>query len=56
MRLNKQKIIAQKVVEGLDEIDFAIKRHQNQLQMKENERQKTISNKLKPKGHLLLKK
>lgn len=56
VRLNKQKIIAQKVVEGLHEIDFAMKRHQNQLQLKENERQKAISNKLKPKGHLLLKK
>lgn len=37
------------------EIDFAVERHKALLQEKEEERQRKLDSKLKPKGHHVLK-
>ncbi|KAH8372927.1 hypothetical protein KR009_008275 [Drosophila setifemur] len=54
-RLLKQQEIAAKIVELSGELDFAKQRH---VQLKEEaaaQKQRILQNKLKPKGHLLLK-
>lgn len=54
-RLQKQRKLAKKMIEGLYEIDYAQKRYER-LQMKSNEMKKQImDNKLKMKGYELLK-
>lgn len=52
----QQREMAAKIVEFSAELDFAKDRYQKNLQAAEHSRQETLKNKLKPKGHLLLKK
>lgn len=51
-----QREIAQKIVTGSWEIDYAIDRHKRIEDQAMKEKEAIINNKLKPKGHLLLKK
>jgi len=51
-----QRELAQKIVTGSWEIDFAIKRHQKIKDDEVKAKQNVLDSKLKPKGHLLLKK
>lgn len=51
-----QRELAQKIVTGTQEIDYAISRHKKLQEAKMNETQDILNSKLKPKGHLLLKK
>ncbi|EDW09174.2 39S ribosomal protein L52, mitochondrial [Drosophila mojavensis] len=55
-RLLKQQEIAAKIVELSSELDFAKERHERLKKQAQAEKQRIIQNKLKPKGHLLLKK
>lgn len=55
-RLDRQRVLAQKIVSQIKEVDFAKRLHQENLAATERERQSIIDNKLKPKGNLLLKK
>lgn len=55
-RLLKQQEIAAKIVELSGELDFAKERHERLQKQAQAEKQRIIQNKLKPKGHLLLKK
>lgn len=50
-----QRELAEKIVAGVKEIDFAIERHQRMLQEEKEKVQNIYDSKLKPKGHLLLK-
>lgn len=54
-RMIKQRDIATRIIQLSNEIDFAVERHQYNLKAQEDLRTKIIQNKLKPKGHLLLK-
>lgn len=54
-RLLKQRELAATIVQMSAELDFAKQRHQTILREKEEKRERIIQNKLKPKGHLLLK-
>ncbi|XP_017078384.1 39S ribosomal protein L52, mitochondrial [Drosophila eugracilis] len=54
-RLLKQQEIASRIVELSGELDFAKQRHERLKVAAESEKQRLIQNKLKPKGHLLLK-
>lgn len=51
-----QRELAEKIVTGSWEIDHAIKRHKDIKDKEAKARQGIFDNKLKPKGHLLLKK
>jgi large subunit ribosomal protein L52 len=51
-----QRELAQKIVTGSWEIDYAIDRHKKLEEQKVEQKRNIIQNKLKPKGHLLLKK
>lgn len=51
-----QRELAQKIVEGSWEIDYAIERHKKMEDEKVSKKQEILDSKLKPKGHLLLKK
>ncbi|XP_031625435.1 39S ribosomal protein L52, mitochondrial [Contarinia nasturtii] len=55
-RLDRQRDIADKIVKGLYEVDFAKELYQNKLRATEEERKQLLDSKLKPKGKLLLKK
>ncbi|XP_004520622.1 39S ribosomal protein L52, mitochondrial [Ceratitis capitata] len=55
-RLQKQQEIAAKIVTLNGELDFAKKRYARIQAEKNSERENILNNKLKPKGHLLLKK
>lgn len=55
-RLDQQREIARKIVQGIQEVDFAKEFYQQKLDTVENERQNILDNKLKPKGRLLAKK
>ncbi|XP_030556067.1 39S ribosomal protein L52, mitochondrial [Drosophila novamexicana] len=55
-RLMKQQEIAAKIVELSSELDFAKQRHERLKMQAQAEKQRILQNKLKPKGHLLLKK
>ncbi|XP_064544166.1 large ribosomal subunit protein mL52 [Drosophila montana] len=55
-RLTKQQEIAAKIVELSSELDFAKQRHERLKMQAQAEKQRIMQNKLKPKGHLLLKK
>uniref|UniRef100_A0A0K8TSB8 Large ribosomal subunit protein mL52 n=1 Tax=Tabanus bromius TaxID=304241 RepID=A0A0K8TSB8_TABBR len=55
-RMLQQREIAKKIVTLSKELDFAKERYQKLQKAKEEERQKLLDSKLKPKGHLLLKK
>ncbi|XP_017027753.1 large ribosomal subunit protein mL52 [Drosophila kikkawai] len=54
-RLLKQQEIASKIVELTGELEFAKQRHERLKAQAAAEKQRIIQNKLKPKGHLLLK-
>ncbi|KAH8275257.1 hypothetical protein KR026_003978 [Drosophila bipectinata] len=54
-RLLKQQEIAAKIVELSGELEFAKERHERLKTEAEAEKQRILQNKLKPKGHLLLK-
>lgn len=55
-RVMLQRELAQKIVTGSWEIDYAIKRHKKIQDDEVKAKQDILDNKLKPKGHLLLKK
>ncbi|KAH8394942.1 hypothetical protein KR222_011731, partial [Zaprionus bogoriensis] len=55
-RLAKQQEIAAKIVQLSGELEFAKQRHERLKAEAESKRQQILQNKLKPKGHLLLKK
>ncbi|EDV59650.1 39S ribosomal protein L52, mitochondrial [Drosophila erecta] len=55
-RLLKQQDIATRIVELSGELEFAKQRHERLKENAESEKQRLIQSKLKPKGHLLLKK
>lgn len=55
-RVMFQREIAKKIVTGSWEIDYAIDRHKRIEEDAVKTKEAIISNKLKPKGHLLLKK
>jgi len=55
-RVLLQRELAQKIVTGSWEIDYAIERHKKLKDEEANAKQKIIDSKLKPKGNLLLKK
>ncbi|XP_043651460.1 39S ribosomal protein L52, mitochondrial [Drosophila teissieri] len=55
-RLLKQQEIATRIVELSGELEFAKQRHERLKEKAESEKQRLIRSKLKPKGHLLLKK
>ncbi|XP_058063018.1 large ribosomal subunit protein mL52 [Anopheles bellator] len=55
-RILQQREIAKQIVTLSKEMDFAVERH-NRIETEAKEtRQKLLAEKLKPKGHLLLKK
>ncbi|XP_034477355.1 39S ribosomal protein L52, mitochondrial [Drosophila innubila] len=55
-RLIKQQETAAKIVELSSELEFAKQRHERLKSEAQAEKQRIMQNKLKPKGHLLLKK
>ncbi|XP_055856847.1 39S ribosomal protein L52, mitochondrial [Episyrphus balteatus] len=55
-RIQHQQEIARKMVTAIKELDYAKKRFVDMKASKEAEKKRIIENKLKPKGHLLLKK
>lgn len=55
-RIEHQQEIARKMVSAIKELDYAKKRHAEMKASKEAEKKQILENKLKPKGHLLLKK
>ncbi|XP_001360743.4 39S ribosomal protein L52, mitochondrial [Drosophila pseudoobscura] len=54
-RLERQQEIATKIVELSGELEFAKQRYERQRVAAATEKQRIIQNKLKPKGHLMLK-
>ncbi|XP_052896048.1 39S ribosomal protein L52, mitochondrial [Anopheles moucheti] len=55
-RIIQQREIAKQIVTLSKEVDFAVERHNRQLAEAEETTRKQLGEKLKPKGHLLLKK
>lgn len=55
-RVMQQRDLAQKIVTGTYEIDYAIKRHQRLKDEEVKAKQDIMDGKLKPKGHFMLKK
>lgn len=55
-RVESQRELAKKIIQGIREVDSAKAGHQQRLQAKEAERQGILDSKLKPKGKLLAKK
>ncbi|XP_037954453.1 39S ribosomal protein L52, mitochondrial-like [Teleopsis dalmanni] len=55
-RLERQHQIAEKMVTQISELNYAKERHARLKAEKSAEKESIIKNKLKPKGHLLLKK
>lgn len=55
-RVEYQRELARKIIQGIREVDSAKAGHQERLQAKESERQGILDSKLKPKGKLLAKK
>ncbi|XP_046397122.1 39S ribosomal protein L52, mitochondrial [Ischnura elegans] len=49
-RLQKQREIAEKIIQFSEEIDFAVQRHELKLKDEEDVKKKIIAGKLKPKG------
>ncbi|KAI4479387.1 hypothetical protein M0804_011172 [Polistes exclamans] len=54
-RIIKQREYAVRIHKLVGEIDYAVERHKRLQQEKEEERQRILDSKLKPKGDLLLK-
>lgn len=55
-RIEYQRELASKIVQGIQEIDFAVDRHERIKTEKNQAREKVINNKLKPKGFRLLER
>lgn len=55
-RVEAQREIARKIIQGIREVDSAKEWHQHRLQATEEERKSILDSKLKPKGKLLSKK
>ncbi|XP_050075939.1 39S ribosomal protein L52, mitochondrial [Anopheles maculipalpis] len=55
-RIVQQRTIAQQIVTLSKEVDFAVERHNRKMVEAEENKRKQISEKLMPKGHLMLKK
>ncbi|KAL5286791.1 Mrpl52 family protein [Megaselia abdita] len=55
-RYKTQREMVEKIITINEELEFAKERHSKNLAAKAEAKQKIISDKLKPKGHLLLKK
>lgn len=55
-RVLLQRKLTKNIIDGSLEIEHALKRHKELQAKKLNQEQAIIENKLKPKGHLLLKK
>lgn len=55
-RVESQRELARKIIQGIKEVNSAKAGHQQRLQAKEAERQDILDSKLKPKGKLLVKK
>ncbi|XP_015595224.1 39S ribosomal protein L52, mitochondrial [Cephus cinctus] len=55
-RINKQINYAQRIKKLISEVDYAVERHNKKQKEMEERRNSIISNKLKPKGDLLLEK
>lgn len=55
-RVELQRDLARKIVQGIREVDSAKVGYQRKLHAKEDERQSILDSKLKPKGKLLTKK
>ncbi|KAI8425996.1 hypothetical protein MSG28_004974 [Choristoneura fumiferana] len=55
LRMEKQQGYASQIIELSAELDFAKERYTNMLAAEEEERQKILSNRLKPKGQKLKK-
>ncbi|XP_063701323.1 large ribosomal subunit protein mL52 [Culicoides brevitarsis] len=55
-RVMKQREYAGKIVQYIGELNFAKQRYQENINAAIQTRQEILKNKLKPKGHLLLKK
>ncbi|XP_063585918.1 large ribosomal subunit protein mL52-like [Penaeus indicus] len=54
-RALQQKEVSEKVLQLMKETNFAIERHQRLLREESEKRNKILNEKLKPKGHNLLK-
>ena len=54
-RFSQIKTFQAKIVKLVSEVDFAVERHSKLLAEAEEEKQKILNSKLKPKGELLLK-
>ncbi|CAG9561454.1 unnamed protein product [Danaus chrysippus] len=55
-RMLRQQDYARQIVESISEIDFAKQRYLDNIKAVEEERNKIINNRLKPKGKELLRK
>lgn len=55
-RVEAQRELAKKIIQGIREVDSAKMAHQQRLQATEEERQSILDSKLKPKGKFLTKK
>lgn len=55
-RMDKQRKYAAKIIQLVEEVDYAVERHANLLEERKQNRQQILDNKLKPKGNLLLEK
>lgn len=55
-RILKHQQLTEQIIKLAGEIDFAVERHGNMVQEKNERKQRILDNKLKPKGIELLKK
>lgn len=55
-RVEQQRELARKIIQGIREVDSAKIEYQRKLRATEEERQSILDSKLKPKGKLLTKK
>ncbi|XP_032784652.1 39S ribosomal protein L52, mitochondrial isoform X2 [Daphnia magna] len=53
-RLEKHRIYAEKILQTVKEMNFAIERRSNLQKQREENQKEILESKLKPKGHLLL--
>lgn len=53
-RLEKHRIYAEKILQTVKEMNFAIERRANLQKQREEKQKEILESKLKPKGHLLL--
>lgn len=55
-RVEQQRDLAKKIIQGIREVDSAKIEYKRKLLATEEERQSILNSKLKPKGKLLIKK